>query len=119
MALDELGDETGDASGLFPVGVVARAFEDDEGGVRERREQPVLVVAHAEWHVGVIGIVAGRIAEHYQRPAIVIALDEQKQTGQGSGRTHGGFDLHAALTACGEHLERFGGHKAAAGLHLR
>lgn len=83
------------------------------------REQPALVLAHPDWHVGVIGIVAGRIAEHYERPAILIALDEQRESGQGSGRTRGGFDLHAALTACGEHLERFGGHKAAAGLHVR
>ncbi|MBL8849628.1 MAG: single-stranded-DNA-specific exonuclease RecJ [Planctomycetaceae bacterium] len=82
-------------------------------------EQAVLVIAHPEWHVGVVGIVAGRIAEQYARPAIMIALDEQKQTGQGSARTHGGFDLHAALTACREHLERFGGHRAAAGLHVR
>lgn len=82
-------------------------------------EQPALVLAHAEWHVGVIGIVAGRIAEHYARPTVLIAVDEQRQTGQGSGRTHGGFDLHAALTACREHLERFGGHRAAAGLHIR
>ena len=77
-------------------------------------EQRTLVLAHAEWHVGVVGIVAGRIAEHYERPSIVIALDEQRQAGQGSGRSCNGFDLHAALTACGEHLEGFGGHKAAA-----
>jgi single-stranded-DNA-specific exonuclease len=82
-------------------------------------DHPALVLAHAEWHVGVVGIVAGRIAEHYARPAILIALDEQRQTGQGSARTHRGFDLHAALTACGSHLERFGGHRAAAGLHIR
>jgi single-stranded-DNA-specific exonuclease len=82
-------------------------------------DQPALVLVHGDWHIGVVGIVAGRIAEHYARPAILIALDEQKQTGQGSGRTHGGFDLHAALTACGAHLERFGGHRAAAGLHIR
>jgi single-stranded-DNA-specific exonuclease len=49
----------------------------------------------------------------------LIALNEQKQIGQGSARTHGGFDLHTALTACRHHLERFGGHRAAAGLHIR
>lgn len=81
--------------------------------------QPALVLAHPDWHVGVIGIVAGRIAEHYARPAILIALDEQRQTGHGSGRSYGSFDLHAALTACGTHLERYGGHRAAAGLHIR
>ena len=94
----------------------AREMVDNDEQLREQR---VLVLAHADWHVGVIGIVAGRIAEHFERPAIMIALDESSQTGQGSGRTHGGFDLHAALTACGEHLERFGGHKAAAGLRIQ
>lgn len=94
----------------------ARELVDESPAWLEHR---TLVLAHAEWHVGVVGIVAGRIAEHFERPAIVIALDEQRQAGQGSGRSCNGFDLHAALTACGEHLEGFGGHKAAAGLRIR
>lgn len=80
---------------------------------------PALVLAHAEWHRGVIGIVAGRLAESFERPAVLIALDPQRRAGQGSARSYGGFDLHAALTACAEHLERYGGHKAAAGLSIR
>jgi single-stranded-DNA-specific exonuclease len=78
-----------------------------------------LVLAHHEWHPGVIGIVAGRIAERYERPAILIALDEQQQAGQGSGRAFAGFDLYAALHACRAHLDGLGGHKAAAGLRIR
>ncbi|MEX0704507.1 MAG: DHH family phosphoesterase [Planctomycetales bacterium] len=79
---------------------------------------PALVLAHPEWHAGVIGIVANRVAEHFEKPAVLIALDAQKRLGQGSGRSFGGFDLHAALCACAEHLASFGGHRAAAGLRI-
>lgn len=82
-------------------------------------DQPALVLAHPEWHPGVIGIVAGRVAESFARPAILIALDEASGSGQGSGRSYAGYDLYAALCACGEHLEGFGGHRAAAGLRIR
>jgi single-stranded-DNA-specific exonuclease len=81
-------------------------------------EQSALVLAHAEWHPGVIGIVAGRVAEHYSRPAVLIALDEANGCGQGSGRTFGGYDLYSALAACHSHLLGFGGHRAAAGLRI-
>lgn len=82
-------------------------------------DQPALVLAHPEWHPGVIGIVAGRVAESFARPAILIALDEANGCGQGSGRSYGGYDLYAALCACDEHLEGFGGHRAAAGIRIR
>jgi single-stranded-DNA-specific exonuclease len=83
-------------------------------------EQPAaLVLAHADWHPGVIGIVASRVAEHYACPTILLALNVDEGIAQGSGRSHAGFDLHAALSACSGHLETFGGHKAAAGLRLR
>lgn len=78
-----------------------------------------LVLAHPEWHPGVIGIVASRVAEQFQRPAILLSLAGPNGFAQGSGRSFAGCDLHAALTACGEHLETFGGHKAAAGLKIR
>ena len=60
-----------------------------------------LVVAGRGWHPGVIGIVAGRLAEHYHRPTVLISLDELgAKPGMGSGRSVAGFNLHAALTAC-------------------
>ncbi|MFN0050844.1 MAG: single-stranded-DNA-specific exonuclease RecJ [Planctomycetales bacterium] len=80
--------------------------------------QPALVLDSGDWHAGVIGIVAGRIAEHFQKPSIMIAVNHQEQSGQGSARSFAGFDLHAGLTACGEHLLTFGGHQAAAGLRI-
>lgn len=84
----------------------------------ELREAPAYVLAGREWHPGVIGIVASRIAKRYHRPTIVIALDGEGG-GRGSGRSIPGFDLLAGLQACSQHLAQFGGHRAAAGLQLR
>lgn len=84
----------------------------------ELREAPALVLAGEGWHPGVIGIVASRLVERHHRPVIVISLDGEGG-GRGSGRSISGFDLLAGLEACAEHLEGFGGHRAAAGLQLR
>lgn len=85
----------------------------------EWAEHRALVLSHAEWHPGVIGIVATRVAEHFQRPTIMIALDKANGFAQGSGRSFAGFNLHAGLTACQKLLETYGGHHAAAGLKIR
>jgi single-stranded-DNA-specific exonuclease len=82
------------------------------------QDQPALVLPHHDWHAGVIGIVATRIADHFSKPAILISLNKQNHTGQGSGRSLNGFDLHSALSACSGHLTSFGGHHAAAGLKI-
>jgi single-stranded-DNA-specific exonuclease len=83
------------------------------------RDLPALVLAGRGWHKGVIGIVAGRLAEEYHRPVVLISLDELgAKPALGSGRSVNGFDLHAALCACGQHLVAHGGHEAAAGLTI-
>jgi single-stranded-DNA-specific exonuclease len=74
------------------------------------------VLAGEAWHPGVIGIVASRLVERHRRPVVLIALDGD--TGRGSGRSVEGYDLLAGLTACAEHLGRYGGHSAAAGVEL-
>lgn len=80
---------------------------------------PALVLAGRGWHPGVIGIVAGRIAEKHHRPTIVISLDEfGGKPGVGSGRSACGLNLHHALAACRDHLVSCGGHAAAAGLKV-
>jgi len=90
--------------------------------VKERfdpQHDPALVLAGAGWHAGVIGIVAGRLAEKYHRPVVMIALDQVgSRPGTGSARSAGGVDLYDALNACSEHLLGFGGHAAAAGLRI-
>lgn len=80
---------------------------------------PALVLAERGWHAGVIGIVAGRLAEKYSRPVVMIALDELgRAIGQGSARSALGLDLHETLTSCSSHLVSYGGHAAAAGLRI-
>ncbi len=81
------------------------------------REQPVHVLGGADWHPGVIGIVASRLVERHHRPCVLVALDERGR-GRGSGRSISAYDLHAGLAASSEHLSRFGGHRMAAGLEL-
>jgi single-stranded-DNA-specific exonuclease len=92
-----------------------------EAALRELPERlqgaPAIVVAGHGWHPGVIGIVASRLVEKHHRPAIVISLDGEGK-GRGSGRSIPGFDLLAGLGACSDHLTKFGGHRAAAGLEL-
>jgi len=101
--------------------------------LRQAREQveqmgldraPALVLADPDWHAGVIGIVAGRLAELYGRPALLVAMRQAGEqngakVGQGSGRSIPGFALHDALQACEEHLLSHGGHQAAAGFRIR
>ncbi|GAC1471152.1 MAG: single-stranded-DNA-specific exonuclease RecJ [Desulfuromonadaceae bacterium] len=77
-----------------------------------------IVLASRDWHQGVIGIVASRLVERYHRPTILIAIDEQGSA-KGSGRSIPGFHLLEALNACAGHLERFGGHRYAAGVALK
>jgi single-stranded-DNA-specific exonuclease len=103
----------------------ATELEVDAAAEAARRELPDelkeangLVLAGEGWHPGVVGIVASRLVERHHRPVVVISLDGEGG-GRGSGRSISGFDLHGALDACSEHLESFGGHKAAAGLSIR
>jgi single-stranded-DNA-specific exonuclease len=93
-----------------------RILFEAEAARAEHPEAPAYVLAGEGWHPGVIGIVASRMVDRYHRPCVVISLDGE--TGRGSGRSIGAFDLHAALAACSEHLRRFGGHRAAAGLEI-
>lgn len=68
------------------------------------------------WHKGVIGIVAARCVEKYYRPTVILTASNDKLTG--SARSIHGFDLYRAISACGDLLEKYGGHKYAAGLTL-
>ena len=70
-----------------------------------------------DWHEGVIGIVASRLVERFGRPVVLVARSHEGW--KGSGRSIPRFDLHAALQACSGHLQRFGGHRAAAGLSIQ
>lgn len=77
-------------------------------------EKKSLLLASEKWHPGVIGIVASRLVEQYHRPVILISLADGM--GKGSGRSIREFNLYEGLKSCNHLLERFGGHKCAAGL---
>ncbi len=81
-------------------------------------DDPLLVLASAKWHPGVIGIVASKIAESLCRPTVMVALDEAAGTGRGSCRSIEGFHVFEALNACRHLLLRCGGHQAAAGFSI-
>lgn len=76
-----------------------------------------LVVAGRDWHTGVLGQVAGRLAERFHRPAVVISI-ARDGSARGSARSVSGCDIHAALRRSSAWLLRFGGHPGAAGLAL-
>jgi single-stranded-DNA-specific exonuclease len=97
--------------------ILHAAIDEIESWPEARRRRRGYVVAGADWHEGVIGIVASRLVERYGRPVVLIAGTDGDW--KGSGRSVTAFDLHGALGACSAHLERFGGHRAAAGLTIR
>ncbi len=93
-----------------------RILFDAERQVAALGERAAYVLAGEDWHPGVIGIVASRLAERHHRPFVLVALDGE--SGRGSGRSIAGFDLLGALNECAGHLVRHGGHRAAAGLEI-
>ncbi len=84
----------------------------------QRQANDVIVTAGEGWHPGVVGIVAGRLKEIYEKPVIVLGLDDG--TGKGSGRSIASVDLGAAVTQASEKglLISGGGHAMAAGLTI-
>lgn len=98
-------------------GVVDDAIRMVNAEVDLPRERAIVLAARG-WHPGVLGIVASRIKEEFNRPAILISIDDQG-LGKGSARSIRGLDLYQALLVTSQFLEGFGGHPMAAGLIVR
>jgi single-stranded-DNA-specific exonuclease len=111
-SLEELNRERQAVEGR----ILREAVAQVEAWPPEQRQRHAYAVAGADWHEGVIGIVASRLVERYHRPVVLIAGTDGDW--KGSGRSIPAFDLHAALGACSELLGRWGGHRAAAGLSI-
>lgn len=94
--------------------IVASAVKQIEQAHYDRDR--VLVVADEGWHHGVVGIAAARLVERFGRPVIVLGIEGESATG--SGRSIAGFNLFEAISSCGDHLTKFGGHPLAAGMTL-
>jgi single-stranded-DNA-specific exonuclease len=88
--------------------------EIEENGWGERS---AIVIGREGWSTGIVGIVAGRLADRYLRPVVVIGFEGS--IGRGSVRGQKGARLHDALSQVSSVLDRFGGHQAAAGLEIR
>jgi len=106
-----------DANNTERRDVETRIRFEAEAQVAEQGSAAAYVLASDGWHAGVIGIVAARIAERHHRPCVLIALDGAE--GTGSGRSIPRFDLLGGLHASSEVLQRYGGHRAAAGLTIQ
>jgi single-stranded-DNA-specific exonuclease len=111
-SLEELNRERQAVEGR----ILREAVAQVEAWPPELKARRAYAVAGADWHEGVIGIVASRLVERYHRPVVLIAGTDGDW--KGSGRSIPAFDLHAALGACSDLLGRWGGHRAAAGLSV-
>ena len=96
--------------------ILREAIAQVEAWPEADRRRSAYVVAGEDWHEGVIGIVASRLVERFNRPVVLVAGGEGEW--KGSGRSIPAFDLHAGLAACSDLLGRWGGHRAAAGLSI-
>jgi single-stranded-DNA-specific exonuclease len=84
----------------------------------DSQQDYAIVIGRENWHCGVVGIVASKLVEKYHRPTVLFAINPEG-VARGSGRSVRGFHLHKALGQCGELLESFGGHAAAAGMTIK
>ncbi len=101
--------------------ILRAAIAEVESWPERKRRRRGYAIWGEDWHEGVIGIVASRLVERFNRPVVLIAGTDghgEDAEWKGSGRSLPAFDLHGALAACSEHLHRFGGHRAAAGLSI-
>jgi len=89
----------------------AQAIIDREVNFKEHK---IIVIAKEDWHQGVLGIVASKLADRFYRPTILISLS--KELCKGSGRSIKNFHLFDALAGCRKYLDSFGGHSHAVGL---
>jgi len=94
-----------------------RAIEEFESGPDQDHQTHAAVIAGDDWHRGVIGLAASKIAERLNRPCVVISFEGD--IGHGSARSIEAYHLFNGLTACRDLLDKFGGHSHAAGLAIR
>ncbi|MGE0545652.1 MAG: single-stranded-DNA-specific exonuclease RecJ [Kofleriaceae bacterium] len=127
LLLADAASATESAKALEQANTERRAIQDRV--MTEALEQlgdrdpgPAIVIAGEGWPSGVVGIVAAKLVDRYNRPAFVVGIDRETGIGRGSARSPGGIDLYRALAeaaAVPGCLDRFGGHAAAAGFTLQ
>ncbi|MBE3559460.1 MAG: single-stranded-DNA-specific exonuclease RecJ [Ktedonobacteraceae bacterium] len=100
--------------------------QQTEALMRNVREQaqlqparPIVLVNGDDWHEGIIGLVAGKLAEEIDKPVLVLSNDRKTRLSRGSARSRKGFNIIEALRGFASQLERYGGHSQAAGFTIR
>ena len=101
---------------IIEDGILRDAIQQVESWSESKRRRRAYVIAGEDWNEGVIGIVASRLVERFSRPVVLVAGSSGDW--KGSGRSIPAFDLHGGVVACSNLLERFGGHRAAAGFSI-
>lgn len=95
----------------------SRILEDARRQIRARGPlAPLIAIWSSDWHRGVVGVAAGRLARELHRPVLLLA--EEGGVAVGSGRSVEGISLHEFLSPWADRLEKFGGHDAAVGLSV-
>lgn len=94
-----------------------KVWEDAINAIRNRKITMPIVLMSDSWHPGVVGIAASKLTEEFGVPTVIICIENE--SGKGSCRSYGNFNLFEALSACSEYLESFGGHAFAAGLNIK
>ena len=89
-------------------------FEEADRMASKEIDRNAIVLAHKNWHKGVIGIVSSKLTDKYFKPSILMEIEGKEA--KGSGRSIPGFDLHEALSNCSTKIKSFGGHSMAIGL---
>jgi single-stranded-DNA-specific exonuclease len=115
LALAEKVNLKNDIRRQFDMDTTEEALAMIDGSETLRTAKSTVLFKNT-WHKGVIGIVAARCIEKYYRPTVILTESNDKITG--SARSVSGFDLYEAVLQCGDLLEKFGGHKYAAGLTM-
>jgi single-stranded-DNA-specific exonuclease len=123
LLLADAGTAAERAQALEAANVERRAVQDrvmEEALAKVDAEPgPAIVLAGEGWPSGIVGIVAAKLVEKFQRPAFVVGIDPATGIGRGSARTTGGVNLYEALCEAAPCLDRFGGHAAAAGFTIK
>lgn len=97
--------------------ITMRAVSEAQEQVAQISDRKVLLLTNQEWPKGVVGLIAGRLAEQYKKPVLILERGEVESTG--SARTGNNFNIVEALKSASHLLVKFGGHKQAAGLTVR
>ena len=124
LLLADAGSATERAQVLEAANTERRAIQDRVmtealAMLGDRDPGPAVVIAGEGWPAGVVGIVAAKLVDRYQRPAFVVGIDPETGIGRGSARTAGGVNLYRALCEAAPWLDRYGGHAAAAGFTVQ